>query len=176
MRRSQKPIVIAARRSPLARTQAELIGKRINKLHPKIEVQYRWVESQGDKSVSQSLADQGGKGLFTKDVEQLLLDGEADLAVHSLKDLPAADTTGLILAAVPRRANPCDGFSPRFRLVPSTLPTICPSEWMPSSSAMGITTISSTPRPSPVRPAPRSSVPRRSPALPGLRAYVPRGS
>ncbi len=108
MRRSQKPIVIAARRSPLARIQAELIGKRINKLHPKIEVQYRWVESQGDKSVGQSLADQGGKGLFTKDVEQLLLNGEADLAIHSLKDLPAADTTGLILAAIPRRANPCD--------------------------------------------------------------------
>jgi hydroxymethylbilane synthase len=105
LRRSQKPIVIAARRSPLARAQAELVGRRINRLHPKIEVQYRWVESQGDKAVDQSLVDQGGKGLFTKDVERLLLAGEADLAVHSLKDLPATDTTGLVLAAVPRRAD-----------------------------------------------------------------------
>ncbi len=105
MRRSQKPIVIAARRSPLARSQAELVGRALNRLHPKIEVRYRWVESQGDKAVDQSLADQGGKGLFTKDVERLLLAGEADLAVHSLKDLPASDTTGLVLAAVPRRAD-----------------------------------------------------------------------
>jgi hydroxymethylbilane synthase len=108
LRRSQKPIVIAARRSPLARAQAELIGKRINKLHPKIQVQYTWIESQGDKAISQSLADQGGKGLFTTDIERLLLEGKADLAVHSLKDLPAKDTPGLVLAAVPRRANPCD--------------------------------------------------------------------
>lgn len=108
MRRSQKPIVIAARPSPLSRIQAELVGKRINQLHPKIEVQYRWVETQGDKAVGQSLADQGGKGLFTKDVEKLLLAGEADLAIHSLKDLPATDTTGLVLAAVPRRADARD--------------------------------------------------------------------
>lgn len=71
-------------------------------------MQYRWVESQGDKTLGQSLADQGGKGLFTKDVERLLLAGEADLAVHSLKDLPASDTTGLVLAAVPRRAHTHD--------------------------------------------------------------------
>ncbi len=77
----------------------------INRLHPKIEVQFRWVESQGDKALGQSLADQGGKGLFTRDVERLLLTNEADLAVHSLKDLPASDTTGLVLAAVPRRAD-----------------------------------------------------------------------
>ncbi len=108
MRRSQKPIVIAARRSPLAKAQAELIGRMVNQLHPKIEVHYRWVESTGDKALSQSLADQGGKGLFTKDVEQLLLSGEADLAIHSLKDLPAKDTTGLVLAAVPRREDPRD--------------------------------------------------------------------
>jgi len=100
--------VIAARRSPLAKAQAELVGRRLNQLHPRIELRYRWVESTGDKSLSQSLADQGGKGLFTRDVEQLLLAHEADLAVHSLKDLPATDTTGLVLAAVPRRADARD--------------------------------------------------------------------
>lgn len=105
LRRSQKPIVIAARRSPLARVQAEMVGRALSRLHPKIEVLYKWIESQGDLAVDHSLADCGGKGLFTKDVEKLVLSGEADLAVHSLKDLPAGDTTGLVLAAVPRRAD-----------------------------------------------------------------------
>ncbi len=82
-----------------------MIGRALNKLHPKIEVQYKWIESEGDQAVDQSLADRGGKGLFTKDVERLVLAGEADLAIHSLKDLPAADTSGLVLAAVPKRAD-----------------------------------------------------------------------
>lgn len=105
MRRSQKPIVIAARNSALARAQAEMIGRALNRLHPKIEVKYKLVTSEGDSTADQSLADRGGKGLFTRDVEQLLLSGQADLAVHSLKDLPATDTTGLCLAAVRRRAD-----------------------------------------------------------------------
>lgn len=108
MRRSQKPIVIAARRSPLSKIQAEIVGGRIKKLHPKIDVQYVWVETQGDKAIGQSLADKGGKGLFTRDLEQLLLKNKADIAIHSLKDLPATDTTGLVLAAVPRRADARD--------------------------------------------------------------------
>ncbi len=103
MRRSQKPIVIAARTSPLARAQAELVGQALNRLHPKIEVRYQFVQTRGDELEDRSLADHGGKGLFTREVEQLLLTGDADLAVHSLKDLPATDTTGLCLAAVPRR-------------------------------------------------------------------------
>jgi hydroxymethylbilane synthase len=97
--------VIAGRNSPLARAQAELIGKALNRLHPKIEVQYRHVTTKGDDLGDQPLVDRGGKGLFTRDIEQLLLSGEADLAVHSLKDLPASGTTGLCLAAVPRRAD-----------------------------------------------------------------------
>jgi len=105
LRRSQKPIVIAARNSALARAQAEMVGRALNRLHPKIEVRFRFMKSQGDAAGDQSLADRGGKGLFTRDIEKLLLDGEADLAVHSLKDLPAIDTTGLCLAAVPRRAD-----------------------------------------------------------------------
>ncbi len=97
--------MIVARSSPLARAQAEIIGRALNRLHPKIEVRYQYIETQGDVLGDQSLADHGGKGLFTREVERVLLAGEADLAVHSLKDLPAADTTGLCLAAVPRRAD-----------------------------------------------------------------------
>ena len=97
--------MIVARSSPLARAQAQIVGRALNRLHPKIEVRYQYVETQGDTIGDQSLADHGGKGLFTREVERLLLAGEADLAVHSLKDLPATDTTGLSLAAVPRRAD-----------------------------------------------------------------------
>ncbi|QDU35169.1 Porphobilinogen deaminase [Poriferisphaera corsica] len=103
MRRSRKPIVIASRRSLLARTQAEMVGRALGKLHPNVEIQYRWIESEGDIKLNQSLADIGGKGLFTRTIESVLLKGEADIAVHSLKDLPARDTPGLMIAAVPKR-------------------------------------------------------------------------
>ncbi len=97
--------MIVTRSSPLARAQAQIVGRALNRLHPKIEVRYQYVETEGDTIGDRSLADHGGKGLFTREVERMLLVGEADLAVHSLKDLPANDTTGLSLAAVPRRAD-----------------------------------------------------------------------
>jgi len=86
----------------LARVQAERVGQALGRRHPGIEVRYRWIESEGDRRAG-SLADAGGKGLFTAAVEQVLLAGDADLAVHSLKDLPAGQTPRLTLAAVPRR-------------------------------------------------------------------------
>ncbi|MEX1015761.1 MAG: hydroxymethylbilane synthase [Phycisphaeraceae bacterium] len=105
MRRSRKPIVIASRRSRLARIQAELVGNALAKLHPRLSVEYRWIDSEGDLRPDQSLADVGGKGLFTRSLEKALLAGDADLAVHSLKDIPAVDTPGLTLAAIPARAD-----------------------------------------------------------------------
>ncbi len=95
--------MIAARTSPLARIQAERVGQALNRLHPKIEVRYQFVTTRGDELTEQPLSGFGGRGLFTREVEQLLLSGKADLAVHSLKDMPVADTIGLCLAAVPRR-------------------------------------------------------------------------
>lgn len=106
MRRSKKPIVIASRQSPLARIQAEMVGNGLARLNPGIQVQYVWVESQGDKIATGPLAEAGGKGLFTKAVEKVVLRKEADIAVHSMKDLPADELTpGLQIAAVPRRAD-----------------------------------------------------------------------
>ncbi|MFP4145927.1 MAG: hydroxymethylbilane synthase [Phycisphaeraceae bacterium] len=105
MRRSRKPIVIASRRSRLARTQAETIGRALQRLHPRVRVEYRWIESHADRVLDQPLASLGGKGLFTSAIEQALLTGEADLAVHSLKDLPSENTPGLTLAAIPTRAD-----------------------------------------------------------------------
>lgn len=74
------------------------------RLHPGVSVEYRWIESEGDQ-IPGSLANTGGKGLFTRTLERALLLGQADLAVHSLKDLPAGDSAGLTIAAVPRRAD-----------------------------------------------------------------------
>lgn len=106
MRRSRKPIVIASRTSPLARVQAEMVGGGLARLNPGIEVRYVWVQSEGDKVQTGPLSAVGGKGLFTKAVEQVVLKGDADIAVHSMKDLPAdEETPGLQIAAVPRRAD-----------------------------------------------------------------------
>jgi len=106
MRRSKKPIIIASRTSPLARVQAEMVGRGLARLNPGIEVRYVWVESEGDKITTGPLSAVGGKGLFTKAVERVVLAGDADIAVHSMKDLPADEiTAGLQIAAVPRRAD-----------------------------------------------------------------------
>lgn len=105
MRRSTKPIVIASRQSPLAKTQAEMVGRALAKLHPKLDIEYRWIESDADR-LPGSLAKLGGKGLFATAIEAALLRGKADIAVHSLKDLPCADaeqTAGLTIAAIPKR-------------------------------------------------------------------------
>jgi len=108
LRKSRRPIVIAARPSRLARAQAEAVGRVLGRLHPHVKVEFRWIESQGDSLADQPLAEVGGKGLFTKTVETALLGGHADVAVHSLKDLPTQLTPGLTIAAIPRRADARD--------------------------------------------------------------------
>ncbi|MFN3165443.1 MAG: hydroxymethylbilane synthase [Phycisphaeraceae bacterium] len=108
MRRSKKPIVIASRTSALARVQAEMVGRGLARLNPGIEVRYVWVESEGDQVKDGPLSAVGGKGLFTKAVERIVLAGDADIAVHSMKDMPADPaevTPGLQIAAVPKRAD-----------------------------------------------------------------------
>lgn len=106
MRRSRKPIVIASRKSPLARTQAQMVGRGLARLNPQLEVRYVWIESEGDQVTTGPLSAVGGKGLFTKAVERVVLAGEADIAVHSMKDMPAdEETAGLQIAAVPKRAD-----------------------------------------------------------------------
>lgn len=110
MRKSRRPLVIASRRSALARAQAESIGRALKRLHPSVEVSYRWIESEGDRLADAALSESGGKGLFAGAIEKEVLTGRADLAVHSLKDLPAqtprgGKTSGLAIAAIPPRAD-----------------------------------------------------------------------
>lgn len=105
MRKSRRPLVIASRRSRLARAQAESIGRALAAIDSTLTVEYRWIESEGDQRADQPLSQSGGKGLFVRSIERALLDGQADLAIHSAKDLPAKETSGLTIAAVPKRAD-----------------------------------------------------------------------
>ncbi|MEM1211845.1 MAG: hydroxymethylbilane synthase [Planctomycetota bacterium] len=104
LRRSAKPIRIVARTSKLSRVQATIVGRGLARADPNLIVQHRWLESEGDQHTGIALAERGGKGLFTRGVEQVLLDGDSDVAVHSMKDVPSDTATpGLSLAAVPKR-------------------------------------------------------------------------
>lgn len=86
---SAAKVVIATRRSRLALWQAHFIQDRLVAAHPGLGVELLGITTKGDKWLSSPLADQGGKGLFIKELEQALLEGDADVAVHSVKDVPA---------------------------------------------------------------------------------------
>lgn len=111
MRRSRKPITIAARGSHLSQAQARLVGAMLSSLRPAIEVEYRWVQSEGDQLPEAELASRGGKGLFVRAVERQLMSDQAEVAVHSMKDMPSSPREAmpsLSVAAVPRRADARD--------------------------------------------------------------------
>jgi len=105
VRPSRRPIVIATRPSRLAQAQANAVANVLRKLHPKIKVELLLVDSEGDRLVDLPLGRGTGKGLFTGAVEAALCSERADLAVHSLKDLPTTDTAGLVIAAIPKRGD-----------------------------------------------------------------------
>jgi hydroxymethylbilane synthase len=99
---------IATRRSKLALAQSHWVKAQLEARQPGLTVELREYVTRGDQIQDRPLQQVGGKGLFTKEIEDALLAGEADLAVHSLKDLPAQLPPGLILAAIPEREDPRD--------------------------------------------------------------------
>ena len=103
-------IRIATRNSPLALWQAHHVAGLLRQHHPGVEVSLLEMTTEGDRFLQSPLAQIGGKGLFVKEIEQALLDGRADLAVHSLKDMTSHMPPGLMLAAVPVREDPRDAF------------------------------------------------------------------
>ncbi len=105
-----KTLKIATRQSPLALWQAEHIRARLQTLHPSLEVELVTFVTQGDKILDTPLAKIGGKGLFVKELEAALLDGRADLAVHSMKDVPMTLPEGLALPVICEREDPLDAF------------------------------------------------------------------
>ena len=105
-----KKLVIASRESMLAMWQAEHIKGRLKALYPDCEVEILGMTTRGDQILDRTLSKIGGKGLFIKELEQALQDGRADLAVHSIKDVPMELPVGFALAAIGERASPFDAF------------------------------------------------------------------
>ncbi len=99
---------IATRRSPLARWQADFVADALRSLHPDLEVEILPMVTKGDQLLDSPLSRLGGKGLFVKELEHALLAGEADIAVHSMKDVPASFPPGLGLSAILCREDPRD--------------------------------------------------------------------
>ena len=104
------PIRIATRKSPLALWQAEFVRDSLLRANPGLQVELIKMTTQGDKILDTPLAKVGGKGLFVKELEQGMLRGDADLAVHSMKDVPVELPAGLHLAAICEREDPRDAF------------------------------------------------------------------
>jgi len=101
---------IATRKSPLALWQAEEVTRLIKHFHPDVKVELVTMTTQGDKILDTPLAKIGGKGLFVKELEVGMLAGDADIAVHSMKDVPMAFPSGLHLSVVLEREDPSDAF------------------------------------------------------------------
>ncbi|MCQ8104399.1 hydroxymethylbilane synthase [Methylomonas sp. SURF-2] len=107
---ADKTIRIATRQSPLALWQAEHVAARLTQAFPGLKTELVKMVTRGDKILDAPLAKVGGKGLFVKELEQGMLDGSADIAVHSMKDVPVEFPAGLHLAVIMEREDPTDAF------------------------------------------------------------------
>lgn len=103
-------IRIATRKSPLALWQAEHVADRLKRAFPGLETELVTMTTKGDKLLDAPLAKVGGKGLFVKELEQGMLEGRADIAVHSMKDVPVEFPDGLHLSVILQREDPTDAF------------------------------------------------------------------
>ncbi len=127
-----RKLIIATRESPLALWQAEFVRSALTQVYPDVDVQLLGLTSRGDKLLDIPLAKVGGKGLFVKELEEALLDGRADIAVHSMKDVPMAFPTGLSLGVICAREDPSDAFvSNQYRLL----------EELPAGSVVGTSSL-----------------------------------
>ncbi|MFO0554517.1 MAG: hydroxymethylbilane synthase [Polyangiaceae bacterium] len=101
-------LVLATRKSALALAQTRAFAARLVAANPGLEIEELHITTSGDRFVDQKLQDIGGKGLFIKELEEALLDGRADFAVHSIKDVPAELAPRLTIACIPEREDPRD--------------------------------------------------------------------
>src|SRR5471032_109866 len=136
----ERPIIICTRGSALALAQANLIAEQCRKFFPRLRFELKIIKTTGDKLQTASMSKAGGtlpKGLFTKELEVALVKGHADLAVHSLKDLPTDLPAGLILAATPKRADVRDVLIYRDADYFSQLSTNnSQQDWIPGQSSL----------------------------------------
>jgi hydroxymethylbilane synthase len=117
-----KEIRIGTRGSPLALWQANWVRKRLSQAHPQLNVSLTRIKTKGDKLIDVNLAKVGGKGLFVKEIEEELLKGRIDMAVHSMKDVPVQLPEGLHIRSIPRREDPGDVLISRDHLTLEELP------------------------------------------------------
>ena len=110
MTNKTKHVRIATRKSALALWQAEFVKAQLEHLHDDVSVELVPMSTQGDIILDTPLAKIGGKGLFVKELEQAMLDGRADIAVHSMKDVPVEFPEGLVLHTICKREDPRDAF------------------------------------------------------------------
>lgn len=110
MNTSLKTLRIATRSSPLALWQAEEVSRRLQAIYPDLDIQLVTMKTKGDKILDAPLAKVGGKGLFVKELEAGMLAGDADIAVHSMKDVPVEFPQGLELSLIMQREDPRDAF------------------------------------------------------------------
>ena len=110
MKPALKTLRIATRSSPLALWQAEEVSRQLSQHYPDLEIQLITMKTKGDKILDAPLAKVGGKGLFVKELEAGMLANEADIAVHSMKDVPIEFPDGLELALIMKREDPRDAF------------------------------------------------------------------
>ncbi|MGI8383168.1 MULTISPECIES: hydroxymethylbilane synthase [unclassified Robertmurraya] len=98
-----RKIIVGSRRSKLALTQTNWVIDQLKKLDPSFEFEVKEIVTKGDKILDVTLSKVGGKGLFVKEIEQAMLDEEIDMAVHSMKDMPAVLPEGLVIGCIPFR-------------------------------------------------------------------------
>lgn len=116
----ERSLVIATRESPLALWQAEHVQALLQKQYPEASVELLGLTTKGDRILDKTLSKIGGKGLFVKELEVAMREGQAQLAVHSLKDVPMQLPDDFVLAAVSEREDPRDAFvSPKYQTLES---------------------------------------------------------
>ena len=120
--RTKKKLRLGTRKSALALAQSSWVKERIEVYWPDVKVDLRKITTRGDKILNVPLAKVGGKGLFVKEIEDAILRGDADIAVHSLKDVPSELPEGLEVTIFPRREDPRDALISRDRLKLEELP------------------------------------------------------
>jgi len=119
---ARRPLVLGTRGSLLAVWQAEWVQARLREIAPDVTVTLQRIKTSGDKILDVPLAKIGGKGLFVKEIEEALLQGTIDLAVHSMKDVPTALPDGLEILCVPEREDPRDALISRDAMTLDRLP------------------------------------------------------
>ncbi len=122
MRNQTRTLTLGTRGSLLARTQSDWVASKLSEAHPGLEIVIKVIQTTGDLNREVPFSEVGTKGMFVKEIEQSLLDGEIDFGVHSLKDMPSELPEGLEISCTPTRENPFDALLSRNGLTLDQLP------------------------------------------------------